>query len=191
MELSGVDAFRLSCSPQKRSKTGEDGTRKRQMLSFTPLDFEDLDGNYPREGSSVSSSSTYFMEEAEMLAWEATQLGLTQESPVPATQLTASSAVEKPPPKVSAFEVMMQSEKLQARAQRSKNNAFNVLMAKKPRAVKNRGQRGKAGGQAFTPLPPSRCPFYKRIPGSPFIVDGFRFASKELSSYYVLTHFHR
>lgn len=36
------------------------------------------------------------------------------------------------------------------------------------------------------------CPEFKRVKGTlpPFIVDGFPFASKELSSIYFLTHFH-
>ena len=34
------------------------------------------------------------------------------------------------------------------------------------------------------------CPYYKRIPGTDFICDGFQFATSSLSENYFLTHFH-
>ncbi len=34
------------------------------------------------------------------------------------------------------------------------------------------------------------CPFFKRVPGTPFIVDGFYHVDPALSRHYVLTHFH-
>jgi hypothetical protein len=45
----------------------------------------------------------------------------------------------------------------------------------------------RPGGSAPPPTPP---PFYKRIPGTPFLVDAFQWASSSVSSHYVLTHFH-
>jgi hypothetical protein len=55
-----------------------------------------------------------------------------------------------------------------------------------------RGAGAGAGrGSARAPAPTGYCPFYKRIPGTPFIVDGFKFACPQLSRHYILTHFHR
>ena len=47
--------------------------------------------------------------------------------------------------------------------------------------------KGRRGG-SYKPSTP--CPFYKRVPGTPFVVDGFQWASSALSSHYILSHFH-
>jgi hypothetical protein len=78
----------------------------------------------------------------------------------------------------SAFEVLMQAAR-ESTAAVAKAAMTAVASVTAP-------FRGYGAGQAARP-----CPFYKRIPGTPFIVDGFHYASKQLSSYYVLTHFHR
>lgn len=52
-----------------------------------------------------------------------------------------------------------------------------------------RGGGARRGGSMFARAsgPP---PFYKRIPGTPFIVDGFQWASAANGRWYILTHFH-
>ena len=91
------------------------------------------------------------------------------------------SAVVTPPVAPSpsnAFATMMQAAREQSLTVPS-TTAAAAGPASKRRAARN--------GQ-----PPSGyCPFYKRIPGTPFIVDGFNFACPQLSRHYILTHFHR
>ena len=110
--------------------------------------------------------------------------------PKPPLDVTASDDVEviaaavvtpQPPPvaapAVSAFAVMMAAAREQA------TSAVKAVVS----AVT--GTVTALTRQAQQPRKP--CPFYKRIPGTPFVVDGFHFASKALSAHYILTHFHR
>jgi len=59
-------------------------------------------------------------------------------------------------------------------------------------SARGRGSfRGGRGGARAAPAParpqhsPGYCPFYKRVPGTPFVVDGFHFACLALSRHYV------
>jgi DNA cross-link repair 1A protein len=52
------------------------------------------------------------------------------------------------------------------------------------------GGGGGGGGFGRAPPPGAACPFFKRVPGTPFIVDGFHYVSPTVSKHYVLTHFH-
>ena len=87
----------------------------------------------------------------------------------------------------------------------SKPNAFAALMAPKAhgsgragaRGVKRpfgrgRGQPSKRGRFFAAPSGPRRePPPHKRVPGTPFIVDGFHYAWQDgRASAYILTHFH-
>lgn len=89
-------------------------------------------------------------------------------------------SVTEPPPLTkskSAFEVLMKAARGSTAAV-----AKAALTAVASVTAPFRGY----GGATTRP-----CPFYKRIPGTPLIVDGFHYATKQLSSHYVLTHFHR
>lgn len=80
-----------------------------------------------------------------------------------------------PPPQKSAFAVLMQGARDTAAA------VAKTALAAASAIV-------SVGGPPASRRP---CPFYKRIPGTPIVVDGFQYASKQLSAHYVLTHFHR
>jgi hypothetical protein len=87
----------------------------------------------------------------------------------------------------SAFDVMMKSSRTVAVIGAAKRQRGGQSGWRGGGGSYNRG--GSSGpGRRRTP----RCPEFKRIKGTspPFIVDGFPFASKELSSIYFLTHFH-
>lgn len=54
------------------------------------------------------------------------------------------------------------------------------------------GQKSKRQWQSnqSRSYPPGTCPFYKKIPGTDFVCDGFQYAHPSLTHNYFLTHFH-
>ncbi|KAJ0401021.1 hypothetical protein P43SY_009901 [Pythium insidiosum] len=99
----------------------------------------------------------------------------------------------------NAFDVLMKSSKTQAVVKAatavvssfwpsSGGNSTNNAK-KRPRPLSANGGASHAGSATRRRF---GCPDFKRILGTqpPFIVDGFRYASKSLSSVYFLTHFH-
>ncbi|KAJ0404500.1 hypothetical protein ATCC90586_007757 [Pythium insidiosum] len=100
----------------------------------------------------------------------------------------------------NAFDVLMKSSKTQAVVKAatavvssfwpsSGGNSTNNAK-KRPRPLSANGGAASHAGSATRRR--FGCPDFKRILGTqpPFIVDGFRYASKSLSSVYFLTHFH-
>jgi hypothetical protein len=89
-----------------------------------------------------------------------------------------SAPAAAPSPTLDAFTTLMQAARERA------------LTVPAPTATAG-GRRWGSGASSKPQQPTGYCPFYKRIPGTPFIVDGFKFACPQLSKHYVLTHFHR
>lgn len=72
----------------------------------------------------------------------------------------------------------------------SRGNAANMLMENARLARQQEKQTYLSNLRRSSRYDFYRCPFFKRIPGTDFIVDGFQWASPQLSRHYFLTHFH-
>lgn len=105
----------------------------------------------------------------------------------------------------NAFDVLMKSSKTQAVVAAATSNSNSggggAFQPSAQPSVQRFGKKRRVGGAsswshsaAETDHPTRRrpCPDFKRIKGTQpsFIVDGFQYASKALSSVYFLTHFH-
>ncbi|TMW60372.1 hypothetical protein Poli38472_000414 [Pythium oligandrum] len=100
----------------------------------------------------------------------------------------------------NAFDVLMKSSKTQAVIKATTAVATTATNSFWRSSSSNNGKKrqrvnGSTGGSSSSSYSSSRrhgCPDFKRILGTqpPFIVDGFRYANRTLSSVYFLTHFH-
>ncbi|GAB9466150.1 hypothetical protein Gpo141_00003532 [Globisporangium polare] len=107
----------------------------------------------------------------------------------------------------NAFDVLMKSSKTQAviasSSFASTSSSFRTNNPQQQQTAQGFGKKRKLGhggssastGSSWSTSADSRtrpCPDFKRIRGTQpsFIVDGFKYASKALSSVYFLTHFH-
>lgn len=107
-----------------------------------------------------------------------------------AASSVAIAALPRPPP--SAFSALMSRPVAAGRGGRG-----GAPVPPRGRGGGRGGRRwGRGGGFASSALAatassvPPRCPFYKRVPGTPLVVDGFQYAHATVSRHYLLTHFH-
>lgn len=69
----------------------------------------------------------------------------------------------------------------------AKTGDLLLAAAQKKQQQKGTGKTGWGSSRNYSNSP---CPFYKKIPGTDFVCDGFMYAKSALTKNYFLTHFH-
>ena len=104
---------------------------------------------------------------------------VVEDAPAPRSAVLAQT---KLPFKANALSLLMQAAAKRPRAE------AGIASSQPQRHVAQRRKKG-GGSSNFTPRT-TPCPFSKKVPGTPIVVDAFQWASPALTSHYVLTHFH-